>query len=90
MLVDSTSSAEMMNDILGVPFMQEALNQANPIRPVTKIVGKVGIGNDSSRHDAAVVQLDRPGKSPLNLVAVVLDHSTKPKGISSRSRFMTA
>jgi len=63
-----------MDDIMGVPFMEKALSGANPQRPVTHIVGKVGIGDadGGSLHDAAIIQLDRPGKPSLKFAAVVL------------------
>ena len=73
-LVDSGSSAEMIDDIMGVPFMRKALADAHPKRSVTTIHGKVGIGDEKphhSLHDGAIVTLDRPGKSTLQFVTVV-------------------
>jgi hypothetical protein len=55
--------------------MRDALSGAAPPRPVTRIVGKVGIGDEKpvhSLHDAAIIKLDRPGKPSLHFAAVVL------------------
>jgi hypothetical protein len=74
-LVDSASCTEMINDIMGVPFMEAALHDATPERQVTKIVGKVGIGDEKpthSLHDCAIITVDRPGKPALHFAAVVL------------------
>jgi hypothetical protein len=74
-LVDSASCTEMIDDIMGVPFMEAALHNATPERQVTTIVGKVGIGVDKpthSLHDCAIITVDRPGKPALHFAAVVL------------------
>jgi uncharacterized membrane protein YgcG len=72
-LVDSASCKEMI-DIMGVPFMRDALSGAAPPRPVTNIVGKVGIGDETnaSLHDCAIVTVDRGADPALHYVAVVL------------------
>jgi hypothetical protein len=64
-LVDGASSIDMVNMMTGVGgtsrFIAEALRDAIPPRNISSIASKIGVGNDNSGHDCAIISIERGG-----------------------------
>jgi hypothetical protein len=73
-LVDRASSADMLRMMTGGSYIGEALWQAKPRRDYSWTRAKLGLGNDLSYHDCAIIRVDRDAdpKKVVRYVSVVL------------------
>ena len=77
-LVDSASCTDMISIMQGAQgigsYIQSALLNASPARPISAIASKIGFGDDKFSHDGALIGVDRAADpaNPLQFVEVVL------------------
>ena len=73
-LVDRASCTDMLRMMTGGSYIGEGLWQAKPRRDYSLARAKLGLGNNSSYHDCAIIRVDRDAdpKKTIRYVSVVL------------------